>query len=75
MCKEDVFWKELADLRSERDKVTAKEDDIIFAKYGEVPHVGSNGNWWVGNNDTGLVMTEHPRWVTPDELNEARNKP
>lgn len=35
-------------------------------KNGETPYIGSNGNWWIGNNDTG-VASQGPKGDKGDE--------
>ena len=29
----------------------------IDGTHGETPYIGSNGNWWIGNNDLGVKVT------------------
>lgn len=31
--------------------------DGLDGKDGQTPYIGSNGNWWIGNTDTGVIAT------------------
>jgi hypothetical protein len=35
------------------------------------PYVGENGHWWVGNNDTGVIVTPVP-WISSVTLEAAK---
>ena len=44
-----------AALKAELEDAIAKaKQEAIDAAKGYIPHIGTNGNWWIGDNDTGV---------------------
>lgn len=41
-------------------------ESIIKGKDGESPYVGANGNWWVGDKDTGVPVASGGTIITGD---------
>lgn len=42
-------------LKAELEKAIAKaKEEAIDAAKGYIPHIGTNGNWWIGDTDTGV---------------------
>lgn len=36
-------------------KLTTSIPDVLKGEAGTTPHIGENGNWWIGNTDTGVL--------------------
>lgn len=47
-----------AQLKAELEAIIekAKEEAVEYSK-GYIPYIGTNGNWWIGNKDTGVSAT------------------
>lgn len=62
------YWSRYADYIAEGDvsdppiedydgsytRVYFSDGSVLYAKNGETPYIGENGNWWVGYHDTGV---------------------
>jgi hypothetical protein len=53
--------KEIDDMQTIRMQMAALERAAREGKFdgkdGTTPHIGGNGNWWLGNDDTGIAAT------------------
>lgn len=45
---------QIAKLQDQITELAGKIKDAKDGKDGETPFIGSNGNWWIGNTDTGV---------------------
>lgn len=52
--------------------ITAAFERVIRGKDGITPHIGENGNWWIGEVDTGIPAI-YPSGTT--DYNKLENKP
>ena len=57
--------------------------DFLCGRDGQTPHVGNNGNWWIGNTDTGIKaigndgISAYEQWhllVMKGELNWPKDQ-
>ena len=54
----EIIWDmECADCEKLFDMVGPQGPEGIPGKDGETPYIGTNGNWWIGEEDTGVVAS------------------
>ena len=59
-AKDDYITADAA-LKAELEAAIAKaKQEAIDAAKGHIPHIGENGNWWIGESDTGVSASGIP---------------
>lgn len=67
--KPDGSWGDFVDLKGEKGDSTKGMDGLN----GITPHIGPNGNWWIGSNDTGVKAGRAIVQVYDDNIRGIRD--
>lgn len=72
-----VSGEGVANAKAEIDRYVAEKEEALKGADGETPYIGENGNWFIGETDTGKPAGAKADWAqeNPEAPDYIKNKP
>lgn len=72
-----VSGEGVANAKAEIDRYVTEKEEALKGVDGETPYIGENGNWFIGETDTGKPAGAKADWAqeNPDAPDYIKNKP